>query len=165
MRFTVSVRCADRRCVGQRRAFAFLWMRCLQAIHPAARRLIAIGKSQTSPDRGDGGGADAIVCDLRRPHRNAVVLVDEGLLSLLFGETVAGPDRQGCRTLVVARTFSKGVWASQVLRLGALIAVEETMQWLRRVISPYSVNQLAACMFACRAWGDRDYLDLVCGGG
>jgi histidinol-phosphate aminotransferase len=44
------------------------------------------------------------------------------------------------------------------LRLGALIAAEETMQWLRRVISPYSVNQLAlACLPA--ALEDRSYLD------
>jgi histidinol-phosphate aminotransferase len=39
-----------------------------------------------------------------------------------------------------------------------LIAGEQTMQWLRRVISPYSVNQLAlACLPAALA--DRDYLD------
>jgi histidinol-phosphate aminotransferase len=44
------------------------------------------------------------------------------------------------------------------LRLGALIAAEETMQWLRRVISPYSVNQLALiCLPA--ALEDRGYLE------
>jgi histidinol-phosphate aminotransferase len=42
--------------------------------------------------------------------------------------------------------------------LGALIAAEDTMQWLRRVISPYSVNQFAlACLPV--ALEDRAYLD------
>jgi histidinol-phosphate aminotransferase len=73
-----------------------------------------------------------------------------------FGETVL--DRIGkVPNLVVARTFSKA-YGLAGLRLGALIAPAETMQWLRRVISPYSVNQLAlACLPA--ALEDRAYLE------
>lgn len=44
--------------------------------------------------------------------------------------------------LVVARTFSKA-YGLAGLRVGALIGAEETIRWLRRVASPYSVNQVA----------------------
>lgn len=74
----------------------------------------------------------------------AIVLVDEAYYHF-FGETVI--DLIGkVPNLVVARTFSKA-YGLAGLRLGVLIAPVETMQWLRRVISPYSVNQLAlACL-------------------
>ena len=52
--------------------------------------------------------------------------------------------------LVVARTFSKA-YGLAGLRLGMLVAAEETMQWLRTVISPYSVNRLALALPACGA--------------
>lgn len=85
----------------------------------------------------------------------AVVLVDEAYYHF-FGKTVL--DLIGIvPNLVVARTFSKA-YGLAGLRLGALIAAEETMQWLRRVISPYSVNQIALiCLPA--ALKDRAYLE------
>jgi histidinol-phosphate aminotransferase len=123
----------------------------LQAIHPRTR-LIAIA-NPNSPT-GATVARDAIIAIAdAAPH--AVVLVDEAYYHF-FGETVL--DLIGkVPNLVVARTFSKA-YGLAGLRLGALIAAEETMHWLRRVISPYSVNQLAlACLPA--ALGDRDYLD------
>ena len=82
------------------------------------------------------------------------MLVDEAYYHF-FSQTVI--DRIGhLANLVVARTFSKA-YGLAGLRVGALIAAEETMQWLRRVISPYSVNQLAlACLPA--ALEDAAYL-------
>jgi histidinol-phosphate aminotransferase len=115
-------------------------------------RLIAIA-NPNSPT-GATVAREAIVAIAERAPQ-AVVLVDEAYYHF-FGETVI--DLVGrLPNLVVARTFSKA-YGLAGLRLGALIAPAETMQWLRRVISPYSVNQLAlACLPA--ALEDRAYLD------
>ena len=48
--------------------------------------------------------------------------------------------------LIVARTFSKA-YGLAGLRLGLLAGPVELMRWIRRVLSPYSVNSLAlACL-------------------
>jgi histidinol-phosphate aminotransferase len=58
--------------------------------------------------------------------------------------------------LIVARTFSKA-YGLAGLRLGVLAAPVGMQQWLRTVISPYSVNSLAlACLPA--ALDDEEYL-------
>ncbi len=63
--------------------------------------------------------------------------------------------------LVVARTFSKA-YGLAGLRLGALAGPVELMRWVRRVLSPYSVNSLAlACLPA--ALEDTPYLDWYVG--
>lgn len=87
------------------------------------------------------------------PH--AIVLVDEAYFHF-HGQTVM--DLIGSApNLIVARTFSKA-YGLAGLRLGLLAAAEEQMQWLRRVISPYSVNSLAlACLPAALA--DQTYID------
>lgn len=89
----------------------------------------------------------------------AAVLVDEAYFHF-HGETVI--DLIGrVPNLVVARTFSKA-YGLAGLRLGLLAAAEEQMQWLRRVISPYSVNSLAlACLPA--ALEDQAYIDWYVG--
>jgi histidinol-phosphate aminotransferase len=123
----------------------------LSAIQPRTR-LIAIA-NPNSPT-GATIARDAMVA-IAEAAPQAVVLADEAYYHF-FGETVI--DLVGrLPNLVVARTFSKA-YGLAGLRLGALIAAEDTMQWLRRVISPYSVNQLAlACLPA--ALEDRAYLD------
>jgi histidinol-phosphate aminotransferase len=132
-------------------AFRFPIDALLSAIH-ARTRLIAIA-NPNSPT-GATVTRDTIVAIAERAPQ-AVVLVDEAYYHF-FGETAV--DLIGkLPNLVIARTFSKA-YGLAGLRLGALIAAEETMQWLRRVISPYSVNQLAlACLPA--ALEDRSYLD------
>lgn len=87
------------------------------------------------------------------PH--AAVLVDEAYFHF-HGETVM--DLIGhMPNLIVARTFSKA-YGLAGLRVGLLAAALEQMQWLRRVISPYSVNSLAlACLPA--ALDDQPYID------
>jgi histidinol-phosphate aminotransferase len=123
----------------------------LAAIHPGTR---LIGIANPNSPTGATVARDAIVTIAQRAPQ-AIVFVDEAYFHF-FGETVV--DLVGeVPNLVVARTFSKA-YGLAGLRLGALIAAEEMMQWLRRVISPYSVNQLALiCLPA--ALEDCDYLD------
>lgn len=85
----------------------------------------------------------------------AIVLVDEAYFHF-HGHTVI--DLIGSvPNLIVARTFSKA-YGLAGLRLGLLAATEEQMRWLRRVISPYSVNSLALlCLPAALA--DQPYID------
>lgn len=132
-------------------SFRFPLDAMLGAIHPRTR-LIAIA-NPNSPT-GATVTRDAIVA-VAESAPQSIVLVDEAYYHF-FGETVI--DLIGkLPNLVVARTFSKA-YGLAGLRLGALIAAQETMQWLRRVISPYSVNQLAlACLPA--ALEDHAYLD------
>ncbi len=83
-----------------------------------------------------------------------MVLVDEAYYHFC-GETVM--DLVGkVPNLIVARTFSKA-YGLAGLRLGMLAAPVGMQQWLRTVISPYSVNSLAlACLPA--ALDDDAYL-------
>jgi histidinol-phosphate aminotransferase len=63
--------------------------------------------------------------------------------------------------LIVARTFSKA-YGLAGLRLGLLAGSVKLMQWIRRVLSPYSVNLLAlACLPP--AIEDTAYLDWYVG--
>ena len=89
----------------------------------------------------------------------AVVLVDEAYFHF-FGETVM--DLVGSLpNLVVARTFSKA-YGLAGLRLGLLAGPADLMRWVRRVLSPYSVNSLAlACLPP--ALEDKAYLDWYVG--
>jgi len=87
------------------------------------------------------------------PH--AVVLVDEAYFHF-HGETMI--DCVGdVPNLIVARTFSKA-YGLAGLRLGLLAGPVELMRWVRRVLSPYSVNSLAlACLPP--ALEDAAYID------
>jgi len=74
----------------------------------------------------------------------AILLVDEAYFHF-HGETVI--DQVGnLPNLIVARTFSKA-YGLAGLRLGVLAGPVELVRWVRRVLSPYSVNSLAlACL-------------------
>jgi histidinol-phosphate aminotransferase len=99
------------------------------------------------------------ILDLARLAPQAVVLVDEAYFHFC-GETVM--DLVGTvPNLIVARTFSKA-YGLAGLRVGVLAAPVDLMQWIRRVLSPYSVNSVAlACLPA--ALKDTDYLDWYVG--
>ena len=130
--------------------FAFPLEALLAAITPETK-LIAIA-SPNSPT-GRVAGREQILAVLERaPH--AAVLVDEAYYHF-HGRTVM--DLVGrVPNLIVARTFSKA-YGLAGLRLGMLAATAEMQQWMRTVISPYSVNSLAlACLPA--ALDDESYL-------
>lgn len=131
--------------------FRFPLEALLRKITPNTR-LIAIA-NPNSPT-GQAASRDDILHIIEAaPH--AAVLVDEAYFHF-HGETVI--DLIGrVPNLIVARTFSKA-YGLAGLRLGLLAAAEEQMRWLRRVISPYSVNSLAlACLPA--ALEDQRYVD------
>jgi len=85
----------------------------------------------------------------------AILLVDEAYYHF-FGETVIDLVST-LPNLIVARTFSKA-YGLAGLRLGLLTAPVQLMQWIRRVLSPYSVNLLALAALPA-ALEDDAYLD------
>ena len=129
----------------------FPFERLLAAI-TSRTKIIAIA-NPNSPSGSVATRAQLLEIASRAPH--AVVLVDEAYFHF-FGETLmnlvgAVPN------LVVARTFSKA-YGLAGLRLGLLAGPVELMRWVRRVLSPYSVNSLAlACLPA--ALEDTAYLN------
>ncbi len=119
---------------------AFPFERLLAAITPKTK-IIAIA-SPNSPAGSVVTRNQLIAIASRAAH--AVVLVDEAYFHF-HGETVI--DLIGSLpNLFVARTFSKA-YGLAGLRLGMLAGPTELMRWVRRVLSPYSVNTLAlACL-------------------
>ena len=130
--------------------FHFPLAALLAAITPATR-LIAIA-NPNSPTGQTVSRRDILTILEAAPH--AAVLIDEAYFHF-FGESVI--DLVGrAPNLVVARTFSK-VYGLAGLRIGVLAAPEGQMQWMRRAISPYSVNSVAlACLTT--ALDDEEYL-------
>lgn len=133
----------------------FPFERLLAAITPRTK-IIAIA----NPNSPSGSVATrAQILQLARRAPQAVVLVDEAYFHF-YGETVldlivAQPN------LVVARTFSKA-YGLAGLRLGLLAGTVDTMRWVRRVLSPYSVNSLALSCIP-PALNDTAYLDWYVG--
>ena len=118
----------------------FPFERLLAAITPRTK-IIAIA----NPNSPSGSVATrAQILQLTRSARHAIVLVDEAYFHF-YGETII--DLIGAvPNLVVARTFSKA-YGLAGLRLGLLAGPVDAMRWVRRVLSPYSVNSLAlACI-------------------
>jgi histidinol-phosphate aminotransferase len=129
----------------------FPFERLLAAITPRTK-IIALA-NPNSPSGSVAARAQLLEIARRAPH--AVLLVDEAYFHF-YGETVI--DMVGAvPNLIVARTFSKA-YGLAGLRLGLLAGPVELMRWIKRVLSPYSVNSLAlACLLP--ALEDTVYLD------
>ncbi len=130
---------------------AFPYERLLAAITPRTK-IIALA-NPNSPSGSICSRAQILELTRRAPH--TVVLVDEAYFHF-HGETVA--DLIGTvPNLAIARTFSKA-YGLAGLRIGLLAAPAALMTWVRRVLSPYSVNSVAlACLPA--ALDDTAYLN------
>ena len=133
----------------------FPFEKLLAAITPRTK-IIAVA----NPNSPSGSAATREqLLELARRAPQAVLLVDEAYYHF-HGETVMNLIGQ-VPNLMVARTFSKA-YGLAGLRLGLLAGPVELMQWVRRVLSPYSVNLLAlACLPA--ALDDTAYLDWYVG--
>ncbi|MGA7856820.1 MAG: histidinol-phosphate transaminase, partial [Terracidiphilus sp.] len=118
----------------------FPFERLMAAITPRTK-VIAIA----NPNSPSGSVATRVqIVELARRAPHAVALVDEAYFHF-HGETVVDLI-DALPNLVVARTFSKA-YGLAGLRLGVLAGPAELMRWIRRVLSPYSVNSLAlACL-------------------
>ena len=129
----------------------FPYERLLAAITPRTK-IIAIA-NPNSPSGTVATREQLLEIARRAPH--AIVLVDEAYYHF-YGETVI--DLVGkVPNLIVARTFSKA-YGLAGLRIGLLAGPVDLMQWIRRVLSPYSVNSLAlVCLVP--ALKDEAYLD------
>jgi histidinol-phosphate aminotransferase len=151
--YEVYVSSTDGRAVPVQAAddLAFPYEQILAAISPRTK-IIAIA-NPNSPTGSVATREQLLEIARRAPH--AVLLVDEAYYHF-HGETMM--DLVGkIPNLIVARTFSKA-YGLAGLRLGLLAAPVELMRWIRRVLSPYSVNQLAlACLSP--ALDDTAYLD------
>jgi histidinol-phosphate aminotransferase len=133
----------------------FPFERLLSAITPRTK-IIAIA-NPNSPSGSVATRAQILELARRAPH--ALLLVDEAYFHF-YGETII--DLIGTiPNLMLARTFSKA-YGLAGLRLGLLAGPVELMRWVRRVLSPYSVNSLAlACLPP--ALEDTAYLDWYVG--
>ncbi len=118
----------------------FPFERLRAAITPKTK-IIAIA-NPNSPS-GSVAARDQLL-EIARCAPHAVLLIDEAYFHF-HGETLI--DQVGAiPNLIVARTFSKA-YGLAGLRLGLLGGPVELMRWMRRVLSPYSVNSLAlACL-------------------
>lgn len=130
--------------------FAFPAERLMGAV-TAATRLIAIA-NPNSPTGSVATREQLLAVAEAAPQ--AMVLVDEAYVHF-HGETVMDALRR-VPNLVVARTFSKA-YGLAGLRLGALVSREENLRWIRRVLSPYSVNAAALAALGA-ALKDEAYL-------
>jgi histidinol-phosphate aminotransferase len=133
----------------------FPFERLIAAVTPQTR-IIAIA----NPNSPSGAAASrAQIIELAHRAPRAVVLVDEAYFHF-HGESVI--DLVGeISNLIVARTFSKA-YGLAGLRIGMLVGPVELMRWVRRVLSPYSVNSIAlACLPA--AIEDAAYIDWYVG--
>jgi histidinol-phosphate aminotransferase len=142
----------------------FPFERLLEAITPRTK-IIAIA-NPNSPSGSVATREQLVEIARRAPH--ALLLVDEAYFHF-HGETVVDllkaapglpsnlPNPPSLPNLIVARTFSKA-YGLAGLRLGLLAGPVELMRWIKRVLSPYSVNSLAlACLPP--ALEDVAYLD------
>ena len=99
------------------------------------------------------------IMELAQRAPQAIVLVDEAYFHF-HGESVIDL-LDKIPNLVVARTFSKA-YGLAGLRIGVIVGPAEHLRWVRRVLSPYSVNSVALCCLPA-ALGDRNYLDWYVG--
>ena len=89
----------------------------------------------------------------------AMVLIDEAYFHFHGHSMIDLVGR--VKNVTVARTFSKA-YGLAGLRLGVLAAYAGAMRWMRRVVSPYSVNSLALACFPA-ALEDQPYIDWYVG--
>jgi histidinol-phosphate aminotransferase len=133
-------------------AFAFPLAQLLAAVSDRTRLIYL-----TDPNNPTGlaippGAVERIAEDA--PH--AIVLVDEAYADF-SGRTFIGPALDRHRNLIVGRTFAKAHGLAG-LRAGVLVAHPESLDAIRRVLPPFSINVCAVVALGA-ALRDRAYLE------
>ncbi len=141
--------------------FSFPFAGLLAAIN-ARTKLIAIA-NPNSPTGSVATREQIVTLAQAAPH--AIVLVDEAYFHF-YGETIIGLIAAILSAIFLISslpaTFSQSVWSCRAARVGLLAGSETILRWVRRVLSPYSVNSIAlACLAA--ALDDTQYLDWYVG--
>jgi histidinol-phosphate aminotransferase len=122
------------------------------AITPATR-LVFI----TDPNNPTGLSvpADAIfTIAAAAPH--AIIFVDEAYADIRGRTTIGDPRLEQYPNVVIGRTFAKAQGLAAI-RVGALTGHEATLQRIRRVVPPYSIN-IAAAVALPAALRDRAHI-------
>lgn len=132
--------------------FGFPLARVLAAITPRTR-LVFI----TDPNNPTGLSVptDAIFA-IAAAAPQAVVFVDEAYADIRGRSSIGDPRLSRHPNVVIGRTFAKAQGMA-ALRVGALVASDELVPKLRRVIPPYSIN-IAAAVALPAALRDRDHI-------
>lgn len=89
--------------------------------------------------------------------RHALVLVDEAYVDFSRTSLIGDPALTRLPHVVIGRTFAKA-YGLAGLRVGALLGHPATLEPIRRVLPPYSVNAYAVAALEA-AVQDRDYYD------
>jgi histidinol-phosphate aminotransferase len=131
--------------------FSFPCEALLEAINPRTK-IIAIA----NPNSPTGSIATREqILSIAHAASHAIILVDEAYFHF-YGQSVI--DLIGkAPNLIVARTFSKAYGLAS-LRIGLLAGPASLLEWVRRVLSPYSVNSIALAALTA-ALEDQSYLN------
>ena len=118
--------------------FAFPLDRILAALGPRTRVVFLNDPHNPTGLRLPPGAVEAIA----RAVPDAFVLLDEAYADFA-GETFIGRALAAWPNVVVGRTFAKA-YGLAGLRVGALVGTDATLEPIRRVVPPYSLNAAAA---------------------
>jgi histidinol-phosphate aminotransferase len=128
----------------------FPYQQVQSAVHPGTRLIML-----ATPNNPTGAIIEPqFLLELAAQAPHAALLVDEAYFHF-HGESVL-QETVSVTNLIVARTFSKA-YGLAGLRIGLLAGHPETMQYVRKVSSPYNVNSIALeCL--PEALADEEYI-------
>ena len=89
--------------------------------------------------------------------KNSIVLIDETYVS--FAEESFIDILKSYKNVVIVRSFSKD-YALAGLRIGYIISDSKIIEYIRRISSPFSVNNIAA-IAAVATLEDKEYFESV----
>jgi len=141
------------------RDFAFPIEGVLRALGPLTRIVFL-----TTPHNPTGREIERdAVLQIAAAAPQALIFVDEAYADFADETLVGSPEARQFGNIVIGRTYAKA-YGLAALRIGALVGAADTLDRIRRVLPPYSLN-VCACVALCAALEDTAhyawYLDQV----